>query len=167
MNYFKNIIIILASFLTVLFDVAFFSNFQFFEANVLSCVAILFTLAIFDKKGRWLLLYALSTVFFFAILSSLPLWVILLDFLLLPVFLNLIRRRFFPEPNVFTLLFFSIPFLALLGTVILASATEFSFPVLKVLLAFVVANQVLVSLVAGFYLLVGNFYLKRIGFIKT
>ena len=167
MSYFKNIIIVVSSFLTVLFDVAFFSNFQFFEANILSTIGLIFSLAIFDKKGRWLLLCSLSSVFFFSILSSLPLWVILLDFLLLPVFLNLIRRRFFPEPNVFTMLFFSIPFLALVGTVILASATEFSFPVLKVLLAFVVANQVLVSCVTGFYLLVGSFYFKKIGVIKT
>ena len=152
--------------MAVLFDVAFLSNFQFYDANILFSVAILFTLAVFDKRGRRVLIFSLATVFFFAILSSLSLWMILFGFLLLPLALNLICRRFFPEPNILTILLFSLPFLIIFGLIILASAGEISAFVFRVLIAFVVINQILISLITSFYMLFGRYYFRKAGFIK-
>ena len=103
MNYLKNITLILIAFCLVLFDVAFMSNFQFFGANLLLSAAFLLVFSLFDIQPMRFYVFTFSIVFFFAILSSLPLYVILINFLILPLLLNFFRRRFFPEPTLLTL----------------------------------------------------------------
>lgn len=141
MRIYAKICFVLLALFTTLFDVTYLTNFEVYGATVISTFLIALLLA-FLHKGRNYLVFACAAVIFFAVFSSLPIILIMINFLALPALVRYIRQRFFPEPN----LFFSL-FYFLLGTLFfdlffMLFAKEFSADGLVSVLSFVIINSI-------------------------
>lgn len=92
----------------VMLDVSFFSNFEVYGASVITSFLVLVILAISDKGDDYIF-FSLILVILFSVFSSLPLGVIALNFLAMPMILNLVVKKYFPRPNNFTaVLYFTV-----------------------------------------------------------
>lgn len=104
-NILQNLLILIAVFFLVLLDISFFSSMDLYGATLISSFAFLILLAITDKKSNYLFASSVCLLFF-TIFSSLPIFLLLLDFLILPAIVNNIKRTYLPEPTVFTSFFY-------------------------------------------------------------
>ncbi len=91
----------------ILLDVSFLSNFEIYGASILTSFLALVIFVIYDKTDDYIY-FSLILILLFSIFSSLPLGVILVNFLILPVAMNIILQKYFPRPNNFTVLFYFI-----------------------------------------------------------
>ena len=103
----KKILLFLLAFIAVFVDVSFFSFWPVFGATLISSFVLVVIFSLFFEDQLFLI-FSLSVVFFFAIFSSLPLWIIIVCFLLVPAFLLFVRRRYLPEPNFVIILIYLI-----------------------------------------------------------
>lgn len=140
MRYLKNFSIIILVFILVLLDVSFFSNFQLYDATVLSTIAFILVFCIADIHMRYLNIFALSAIFFFSIFSSLPIFIILVNFLVLPLALKIARGRYFPEPTVIMAIFYSLLFSFCFETVMILYDRIWSKEAILSLFCFTVLN---------------------------
>lgn len=87
------IFILLLAFLSALLDTSFFSFLEFYHATILSSLAILISLPMLDiKKGT--VIFATLLILFFTIFSSLQVWFLFLIFIIIPLIVFYLNRRF-------------------------------------------------------------------------
>jgi hypothetical protein len=142
MSVFKKILLICLALATVLLDVSFFSTFEIYGATVISSLAILLTMAITDRNRNYLI-YAFSLILFFTIFSSLPLVVIVIEFLALPAGLNYVMTRYFPRPRAVTSPIYYLFGNFIFELVLMVYAKEYNQAGLLTLSYFVVLNSIL------------------------
>jgi hypothetical protein len=83
----------------VLLDTSFFSFLVLFEAQIIISFVALITFAI--KADDYLTYFSGFVIIFFSIFSSLPVWLIVINFCVLPEIVFYIRKNLLPEPSVF------------------------------------------------------------------
>lgn len=106
-NLLKYFFISIFSFCLVLLDTSFFSMLTFYEAQIIISFLALIIFAL--KVDEILTFFCFSIVIFFAVFSSLPVWLILINFLLIPSVVLYLRKNFLPEPSMVSLpLYFMI-----------------------------------------------------------
>lgn len=98
MKQLKLLIYFLLGFVLVLFDVSFLSNFEIYGATVLLSFSFLVILAVV-RPFEDFMYFSLSLVILFAIFSSLPLFLVVLNFVLLPLLINFVRTKYFHRPG--------------------------------------------------------------------
>lgn len=94
-------------FTLVLFDVSFLSNFELYGASILTSFLTLIMLIISGREDDYIS-FSLILILLFSIFSSLPLATIVINFLVLPLAINLVLRKYFPRPNNFSALFYFV-----------------------------------------------------------
>jgi len=93
--------------LLVLLDVSFLSNFEIYGASIITSFLTLIIMTISDRGDDYIY-FSLILILLFSIFSSLPLGVIVINFLVLPSVLNLVVREYFPRPNHVTVMLYFI-----------------------------------------------------------
>lgn len=106
-HYLKKILIVILTFVMVLFDISLFSFWDLHGATVISSLVFILFLAM-AAKSKTFLIPSLSALFFFSVFSSLPMLVLFLNFIILPAAVHFFRIRFFPEPNIFSSFFYFV-----------------------------------------------------------
>lgn len=92
MNVFTYIIFISLALVTTLLDTSFFSYLEIYYATILTSLAFLISFSILNlKKGA--VIYAAFLTLFFAIFSSLPVWLLICLFFGLPLIIFAVRFR--------------------------------------------------------------------------
>lgn len=142
MSIFKKILLVFLALVTVLLDVSFFSAFEVYGATIILSLVILLTMSITDRS-RTYLIYAFSLILFFTIFSSLPLFVIALEFLALPVGLNYIVTRYFPRPRPVTSPIYYLFGNFIFELVLMVHGKEYNQAGLLTLSYFVVLNSII------------------------
>lgn len=140
MNYTKALVLTFCSLALCLLDTSFFSAMPLFGATVIGTFALALVLSV-SKNQSVLLYYSISSVFFFSIFSSLPVWLIVIVLLLLPYILFFIRKKYFPQLSILS----SIPFF-MTGTLIFSGLLlvynkEWSMDGLAVVVYFMLINS--------------------------
>lgn len=109
MKYLRYSILIFISFVLVFIDVSFLSFWEVYGATVLSSLLFLIIFSMTDKTKKDYVVAALSVVLAFSVFSSLPLFLIIIGFFLIPASIAYVRQRYLPEPNVpISILYFVI-----------------------------------------------------------
>lgn len=112
MNFIKGLVLTICALVLSLLDTSFFSAMPLFGATIISTFVFAMVLCV-SKDQNILIYYSVSSVFFFSIFSSLPVWLIVVVFLLIPYILFFIRKKYFPKQSIPS----SIPFF-MAGTLI-------------------------------------------------
>lgn len=95
----KVIIIILFAFLLSILDTSFFSFLPIFGATIISSYDFIINFSIMGKS-RDFVFFTTVVVFFFSIFSSLPIWFVVLSFLVVPYAIFYVRNVYFTDPSV-------------------------------------------------------------------
>lgn len=103
----KNIVLFALAAALVLFDVSFLSNFEVYGATILSSYSLLIIMSVLGGFNNFAY-FSLSLVILFAVFSSLPIFLILLNFVGLPLLFNFVRHKYFHAPNRFTILIYLV-----------------------------------------------------------
>lgn len=130
----------LGLFLTLL-DVSLLSNFEFFGATILTSFSLLIVLAVSDRLED-LAYYSLGLVILFAVFSSLPLFLIMINFVFLPLVISYVRRRYFHKPSEFAVLLYLILGNFLFEAILVVWAGELNKIGLLLIMSFVIINTV-------------------------
>lgn len=87
------IFILLLAFVSTLLDTSFFSFLEIYYATILISLGILISLPMLEiKKGT--VIYATLLILFFTIFSSLQIWFLFLIFIIIPLIVFYLNRRF-------------------------------------------------------------------------
>jgi len=93
MKIFYYIFLILLAFCAVLLDTSFFSFLIIYNATILISLILLISMPLSGvRKGT--VIYASFLILFFAVFSSLPVWFLLLQFMLIPLIVFYLNQRF-------------------------------------------------------------------------
>lgn len=107
MNLTKILFLILLAFILSILDTSFFSFIPIFGATIISSYVAIINFSINGKINEFLL-FTIAVIFFFSAFSSLPVWLIVAIFLLVPYLIFYIKKSYFPEPSTLSsLAFFS------------------------------------------------------------
>ncbi|MFA7253636.1 MAG: hypothetical protein WC107_03700 [Patescibacteria group bacterium] len=136
-NYFLLILLLLFS---VILDVSFFSSLALNGASIMSAYLILMIGAVISK-GRVFLVSLFAVTIFYSIFTSLPLFILLINFVIFPFFINFIRFRFFPKPALFSSLFYFVSAFALLFLVSLIYENSWDARAFSTMPYFVILNS--------------------------
>lgn len=146
MKYLKFLSFFFLGLCLVLLDVSFLSNFEVYGATVISSFVFLIILAISDRQEDFVL-FSLSLVILFAVFSSLPLFIIFLNFVLLPLAFNLVRRKYLHVPNRFSAVIYLLAATFLFELVLVIWGREFNqFGFLAV------AYFIIINTICGFFI---------------
>jgi len=105
-NLTKSLFLVLLAFILSILDTSFFSFVPIFGATIISSYITIINFSITGKTNDFLT-FAISVIFFFSAFSSLPVWMIVLVFLLVPYLIHYVKGHFFPDPSVpFSVAFF-------------------------------------------------------------
>ncbi|MEI8143075.1 MAG: hypothetical protein WCG48_00420 [Candidatus Berkelbacteria bacterium] len=92
----NNLYLIGLSLVLVFLDIAFFSFLDLYGGTIFLSLVVVILVSLFWGQQKTLI-FGLSSMIFLTILSSLPLIVILVGFLLVPMFIAFLRKRVLPE----------------------------------------------------------------------
>lgn len=126
----------------VLFDVTFLANLTIFNANLLLSFSVLLIVALLVKSDDYLIL-AISASFFLAILSSLPIILIMFNYVIIPAVIFGLRQRFFPRPTIASSFFYFIAAFFLFQLSLVVYIRIFNHQVLVSSVLFIFLNSVL------------------------
>ncbi|MDO8444038.1 MAG: hypothetical protein Q7S80_00850 [bacterium] len=124
----------------VLLDVSFLSNFDVYGASIITSFLILIIMAISNRDDDYIY-FSLILIILFSIFSSLPLGIIAINFLVLPITLNIIIKKYFPRPNHFTIMLYFIFATFIFDLVLLIWSRDWSATGLLAVGYFVVINS--------------------------
>jgi len=96
----KFILFVFLGLILVLLDVSFFSFITVMGASIITSFLVLIMMAITDRKKDFAY-FSLLLVLYFSIFSSLPLFLIGLNILILPLAMNFVMKKYFRSPNVY------------------------------------------------------------------
>lgn len=106
MNWQKITFLFILALFSAILDTSFFSAITIFGASIILTYLILIFLAIRATEETFI--FAAFSVIFFTIFSSISVIIILLNFLIIPLMVFYLRKRFLPEPSFLaSLLYFS------------------------------------------------------------
>lgn len=159
MKFWNHLFLIISALILVLLDVSFFSSFQFHEAFFFSTFVILVIFSVVDKKQSYLF-FACCLIFFLVALSSLQPAMLIISFLMLPMTLNWLRKRFFPEPTVITSTLYVMVSTLIFNLVAIILGGNFTTESLVALFYFVLLNTLLGFV---FYLIYRRVFKRAIG----
>lgn len=125
MKQIKPILYFLLGLALVLLDVSFLSNFEIYGATIVTSFIFLVILAISDRLQDFMY-FSLSLVILFAVFSSLSLAVILLNFVLLPLVISYVRRKYLHVPNKFAAILYFLIATFCFEFILVAAAKEFN-----------------------------------------
>ncbi len=137
----KSVLIILLALILVLLDTSFFAVFAISGVSVISSFAILIIFSLLTERNDFVVL-ALSLVLFLTIFSSLPLWLTIFFFVVLPGMVLYLRKGYLPEPSI---LISSIYFLlgyGLLGIFLIIIGNSLTSEVVTAFLSFWAINTI-------------------------
>lgn len=144
------ILIVFLAFFAVLLDTSFFSFLEVYYATVLISLGILISLPMLDiKKGT--IIYATLLILFFTIFSSLQIWFIFVIFILIPLIVFYLNRRFaFDHSKILIILVFLLCTFLFQFSLALVSQ-DFSTQAFVSIFSFMIINTIIGFLI--FYLL--------------
>ena len=145
---FKNIGIVILALLLVFVDVCFFGFLPLGGISILSSFLVLVTFALLFDQEKFLI-FALSLVIWLSIFSSLPTWVILAVYVLIPSTIVFLRKNYLPEPSIFIALFYFFVSTLLTGLFFMIDSMEWNDSSLALILFFSLINTI-----AGFIIFV-------------
>ncbi len=99
-NKLKLVVLFVLSFALTILDTSFFSFVMIKEAQIISTYLVLVIFAI--KADNRFFEFSTFCAVMFSVFSSLPVWLILVNFCLLPSLFYYFRQKFLPEPSVFS-----------------------------------------------------------------
>lgn len=146
----KILFIFAALFLTVL-DVSFFSGLQIYGASLLISFVVLIIFALVGQQENWLV-FSFGLIFSFAIFSSLPSIVLVINFFLVPAVINFVRRKYLPEPTLFSSISYFVVASLLFELMLVVYFREFDQQVALACSYFVVINSICGMILFGLYL---------------
>lgn len=133
----KIFFLLLLGFILVIIDVAFLSNLEFFGVTILTSYIALLEFAILNRKSNSFLAFSVILFALFAIFSSLPLPILVLNFILLPAFLIFIKSNYFAGTTILSTIFFLL-FASFLFESILVLYAGFSLSTVEIYLSMIV-----------------------------
>ena len=139
MNILRYLMLAFVCVLLVIFDVVFLVNFQLYGATIFSSFLFLVIFAISGRRDDYIFI-AFCLVLLFAVFSSLPIWLSLILFIILPSLLHFIRQQYFPEPNVLSSLLYFFAATLCFDFILLVYADGWSIEGAISLASFVAAN---------------------------
>ncbi|MCL5410399.1 MAG: hypothetical protein M1324_00905 [Patescibacteria group bacterium] len=102
----KNFFLIFFAFVFSILDTSFFSFLPIIgEVTIISAYVAIIYFSISGQINDFLI-FTIAVIFFFSAFSSLPVWLVVLTFLLVPYFIFYIRKKYFPEPSILSSLAF-------------------------------------------------------------
>ncbi|MFA4996027.1 MAG: hypothetical protein WC536_02710 [Patescibacteria group bacterium] len=105
-NLTKSLFLVLLAFILSILDTSFFSFIPILGATIISSYITIINFSITGKTNDFLI-FTISVIFFFSAFSSLPVWMIVLTFLLIPYLIHYVKNHFFPDPSApFSIAFF-------------------------------------------------------------
>jgi hypothetical protein len=125
MNYSKIVALVCIAFVASLMDTSFFSFLPIFGATLLLAYVIALNFALTTRLEN-LSTYAIPTVFFYSIFSSLPIWLVVLVFFVIPSIVLLIKNKYFPEPSTLSSAIFFVSGTLLFSIILLLYGGDFS-----------------------------------------
>lgn len=141
MNLLVYLIFILLAFLTTLLDTSFFSFLEVYHATILSSFAFLVSFSILDiKKGT--LIFAAFLTLFFAVFSSLPVWLIICLFFGIPLIIFVVRFRLAIDRSGFLLVLTFISTGLLFQLSLAMAALDFSKNAFISVISFTIINTI-------------------------
>jgi len=146
MNWKKITILMLLSLILTLLDVSFFTSIPIAGATIISTYAVIINFSILknnkNNNNENFIFEAISLIFF-SIFSSVPIWLLLIAFFIIPGTIFYLRKNYFPAPSIIV----SIAFFALANLffdlILLVYFSEYNLAGLKSLLYFVLINTII------------------------
>lgn len=141
MNWKNIILIITLAFILSLLDISFLGAVSISGATIVSTFVAVVIFAILNNL-RSTLLFAAAASLFLTILSSLPLWIILFGFFVIPGLIIYLRRTNLPEPGVLISFFYFVIAAFLFELMFLANYKEFNIAGFNLTGSFVLINSI-------------------------
>jgi len=142
----RDVAIILIAFTLVFLDVYYFSFLSVKGVIMLSSSLMVIIFSLLQTRDQFYIL-ALSTVIFMAIFSSLPSWLVVVIYLIIPASILYLRNNFLPEPSIISSLFYFIPALSLVSLFMMIGLAGWNMSGLVTSIYFIIANSLF-----GFFL---------------
>ena len=99
MNITKSLLLITLAFILSILDTSFFSFIPILGTTIISSYAAIINFSIAEKINDFLI-FTIAVIFFFSSFSSLPVWLIVMVFLIFPSIMFYVKKTYFPEPSV-------------------------------------------------------------------
>lgn len=90
---------IVLSLASTLLDVSFFSALPFHEATIISTLSIIIILALLGNLKNEIS-FSFSAIIFFSLFSSVPVWYLVLTFMIIPTLVLYLRKSYLPDLSV-------------------------------------------------------------------
>lgn len=141
MKWIKFIALFFSAAAFTLLDTSFFANLSVGHATIISTFQLIIIFALISDTKNYFI-FMTSTIIFFSIFSSLPMWVIFSLFFLLPSVILYLRKVHLPLPSVpITLILFAIANL-FFESILLFYAREWNRSGFSVLCYFIIINTI-------------------------
>ena len=145
---------LLAGILTLL-DTSFFANLTLKDASIVSVFQLIIIFALIAETKQFLFFLS-STIIFFALFSSLPIWILFLLLFLLPSLFLYLRKGHLPLPSIPVAIFLFLIANFVFELILLFYAKEWNNKGFSVLCYFVIINTIFGSILYYFYYLILN-----------
>lgn len=133
--------LLILAFASTLLDVSFFSFLEIQDATILSSLALLITLSILDLKKSTVIFASFLTLFF-AIFSSLSVWMMIALFFGVPLLIFVANHRFAIDRANFLVIFTFIFFNLIFQLSLALFSLDFSATAFKSIISFMIINSV-------------------------
>jgi len=160
MAWLRKILLTLISLGLVIADTFFFSFFQVHEASFLSSFAAVVIFALWGRTQDALIFFAAASLFV-ATFSSLPLWMIIVSYIIMPGLVLYFRRRHLPEPSVWVLCIILLAANTVLGLIVAFPGIPVSAGAVETLGWFILLNVSCGTLFAAFVNLIKRRLINR------
>jgi len=140
MNLSKTLLLIILAFILSILDASFFSFLPVFGATIITSYVTIINFSITEKTNDFLV-FTLSVIFFFSAFSSLPVWLIVGVFFILPSLIFFIKKTYFPEPSVFSSFAFFVLGTLLFGIISLIFTKGWTMQGIVSVLYFIILNS--------------------------
>lgn len=150
MKWIKLTTLFLFAAILVLLDTSFFANLSVHNASIVSVFQLIIIFALIADTKKYLF-FAASTIIFFSVFSSLPIWLIALLFFILPSTILYLRKSHLPLPSVPVALILFLIVNLLFEIILLFYVKEWNKDGLLVLYYFVIINTIFGATLYYFY----------------
>ena len=145
MNWLKILTLILFSLLFTLLDVSFFSFIQIYGVTIISTFLIIisFSLLVDTKLAHHdLLIFQSSSLIMFSVLSSVPIWLLLIGFIIIPGVIVYLRENYVSYPSVFVVIAIFLLSNFIFEIILFLSSSQTNQNIILPLLYFVFINTI-------------------------
>lgn len=156
----KLLLYILLGLVLVIMDLTFFSYIEIYGASLITSLVVLTMLALSSKNDDYIY-FGLILVILFSIFSSVPLFVIGLNFVLVPATINYVIKKYLPSPSTLTAVLYFIFVAFLFEFSLLVWSSEWSVVGFKAVGYFVMINAILGTIINVLYTKAKNFFLSE------